>query len=545
MNFIFQRVSDFHIPCDDPANPALFLLQYGFCECFFGTLSHPGVHFPPIMWCQDSEGEADLSEVDEDEPGLEEDEKLTGAARQCYDLLQRIKHGQTDLNQAFESTDGTVTGDDAPNQKDQKVEWSVDDVDDAHALQLGTSLQPGKPVPDLQEVREACEAADAAESGPGNEQPAKPGQIHFQTLSQLLSKASIQQDLSSKRLWGHLWRLCVFLRCGAGCDGSFIKNHQACRFLSKTKLDWYQMALRACSLVNSERGAPANRISRMQAWKAASASCLNKVFDLPDEKLPECMSSGMVVLLLSPIKPFAWRVALILTVWTCCGKGKNAKNKPTHLPVPIPRVHAVRAVLMEPEPKAEGWFKAESINPAIVCSHFRVAMTLQDEKVERTIDYFKCKLTPISLEVVQKAHMIKSWPKELLQISSSTKASVAKTTAGSPKTPRGTKRKVHTDHTDQTDASAKCPRTAAGHAVPAEFKETEEPKSAAASSASSTGADATTGATESTEKQSEKNNKLLKLPMLAKWPERLKHAGFWAGNFQCFLLFRFFSSWQT
>ena len=266
------------------------------------------------------------------------------------------------------------------------------------------------------------------------------------SLHDLLAHPSLQEDKKSNRIWLHLWRLLLRLRAdnGEGCDASLIKNHRACRH-SSGKSNWHQQAEHACRMLNTQSGLSANRVSRMQAWKTVAASNISKVLGMSESDLPQTMHSGAVVLVLTPILPHSWRVATVLSVWMIAGK----KTKLTHLPIPVDKVASIRVALMDPVKKEkEGTFMADSLSPATIVPPFRIACELQCESMSVTSQAFQCVLTPESLNAAQRAHLIKQWPKALLDEQAN---SVPVRTAADPGTPRKRKAQKTTINSPKID----------------------------------------------------------------------------------------------
>lgn len=288
---------------------------------------------------------------------------------------------------------------------------------------------------DREEVIE-CLNAKPAEGEPGHKPLA--GDIPAKTLYELFHHPSVQEDLQSDRIWIHLWKLVVRLRTekGQGCDTGFIKNHRTCR-MRTANLNWHQQLEHACRLVNMQNGLSANRISRMQAWKTIAASNARKVLQMDADALPDTFHAGQVVLALPPMEPPAWRVAVVLAVWVIAGK----KVKPTHLPMPTDKVHSMRLCLMDPvEGDMEGTFRAHSESISVVATPFRVACVLGVESESPHSDCFQCKLDQDSLHAVQRAHLIKHWPKNLLEKADGSAPAKTSTAPGVNASPKARKR---------------------------------------------------------------------------------------------------------
>ena len=355
----------------------------------------------------------DLQDLKEDY-----DETMTGASRECFKVLSSIKETQEeDVHQ-------------------ETLDWSV-----AKAYPQACEHSSGKVPLDREDMRELVATDDCGcHSESGTQQPLG-GTKNAKTLAQLIEKMGGQ---AIERWFGHLWRLLLNLRAGAvGCDGSIIRSHRTCRAKSG-KMNWHQQAEHACKLLNAARGITATRTSRVAAWKALTQSTVNKILHLKDHELPPVISSGMVVLVLAPLHPPAWRVGLILTQWTACGK----KAKLTHLPVPNERLHSVRVALMYPaDGQPEGMFEASQKSVAVVCTSFRIALVLKDVKVERSPDGFLCQLNEGSLHAVQNAHLIKAWPKSLLQ-SVTEGVQPCKTSTTQQSTPKKRKRRCDAEQED-------------------------------------------------------------------------------------------------
>ena len=98
---------------------------------------------------------------------------------------------------------------------------------------------------------------------------------------------------------------------------------------------------------------------------------------------------------------------------SCCYRTARG-SKMTHLPLPAENVAAARVVLMSPrEDKPEGTFAADARCQTMVLPGFRMVLTLQVEEMARGIDGINCRLTPKSLEAVQRAHETTRWPQGL------------------------------------------------------------------------------------------------------------------------------------
>ena len=102
----------------------------------------------------------------------------------------------------------------------------------------------------------------------------------------------------------------------------------------------------------------------------------------------------------------------------------------------------MRLALMDPmKDRPEGTFKADEHSIALLSSPYRVAMIL-DCMAGSTCKstHFECRLTEECLEAVQKAHLIKQWPKALMeQVEKDGKAGkvgAAKTSASSAMSPK-------------------------------------------------------------------------------------------------------------
>ena len=315
----------------------------------------------------------------------EEEKACGGAAQECYTLMKQI--------QARECQD-----------KDQ--EWDPERVDGAEAQRVGSAKRPVGHAMDGAEIRECSDGDD------GSRTFQSACRHHCLTLSSLFAHETVQKDCTSERIWPHLWHLLYNLRCGDGfgCDSSFIKNHRCCRSISKNR-NWHQVLEHLTSRLNQKAGMSAKRISRQQAWQNLAASAAEKILKVDESQVPKMLSARMIVLVVTPSKPSAWRVGLVMSVWFTSGK----KTKLTHQPVPMDRVRTIRVCLMRPKDGAqEGIFEADQTSLAVTMSPYRIAITLKTEFMTPSAESFICKLTEKSLLAVQNAHNL-SWNKTLLR----------------------------------------------------------------------------------------------------------------------------------
>ena len=356
----------------------------------------------------ENEGESDNSDFEglgkegnegKDEKG--EGQPLKGASKECYKLLKQL--------QAREVED--MIGDNDDSVDPVEVPCNPKSLDEKHVrdcILTDASGDVDAMLPNLEEIPEATIPKNA--DGPKVSCASKVSDTR--SLFTLFQHPAVHEDAKNNRLWVHLWKLLVRLRAddGQGCNAAFVKSHRTCRWISQNR-NWHQQAEHCCRIVNQQSGLSASRTSRVQAWKSCAASAAKKVLTMEESKLPEVLSAGMVVLLLVPLKQQAWRVALVLSVWTIAGK----KVKATHLPVPMPKAHSIRVALMDPIPDhPEGTFKADESSLALVTSPFRIAVVLDCIEKAPSVSNFTCRLTGESLEAAQKAHLIKHWPKSLL-----------------------------------------------------------------------------------------------------------------------------------
>ena len=232
-------------------------------------------------------------------------------------------------------------------------------------------------------------------------------------LSDLFSKAMFDEpeEASEETVWANLHRLLVNLRVGdgLGCDSSLIKSHRSCRKLSHGR-NWHQSLEHLRRVMNLKSGLSAHRTSRTAAWKTLSATAMKKHFGLDESRVPHTLSCGNVVLVLSPTKPVAWRVGVLLSLWYMRGK----KARPSHLPVSIDKVKTIRVALMRPvQGLDEGRFIVDQDSDAVSCAPFRIATMLTCLEKRPSHESFECSLSDESLEIVQQAHKL-HWPKHLL-----------------------------------------------------------------------------------------------------------------------------------
>lgn len=233
------------------------------------------------------------------------------------------------------------------------------------------------------------------------------------TLSDLMGRASFQQALESKEFFDKLWHLVLNLRTGTGqkdgADCHLIRNHEACRRIS-AKRNWQQTLEHLSKILNWRTGLSAHRQSRAEAWKNVAAAGAKKFLKMDASDLPDVLRSGQVVLFISPLKPCEWKVGLVLSIWYTRGK----KTLPTQMPMPFDKVRSVRICGMRPnESEAEGAFVADDSSLAVTCSPLRIAVVLRCDMQNPTADAFTCRLSSVSLQAVQAAHLM-TWPKLLL-----------------------------------------------------------------------------------------------------------------------------------
>lgn len=354
----------------------------------------------------DAEAETD-PELPEKEVDGSKDE-LVGAGKECYDMLKQIQAREIRQSQENQEASSVLHPETSANPKRKVLDEAdlhtclgSDDVDVDGAVGASDSKGQSDPIESKKGWSHSSQKLDQ-------------GTLQTKSLFELLNHPSAKEDSQSDRIWVHLWRLTLRLRAneGKGCDSSYIKNHKTCRWLSG-KMNWHQQAEHACKLLNLESGLSANRISRMQAWKATASTAATKILQVPESRLPTVLASGHVVLALCPIKPQAWRVALVLSCWTLAGRAV----KLTHLPVPMEKLHSVRLAFMEPEPeKPEGAFVVDSRSIALSVPAFMVALLLECSQQFPAHNSWSCVLDPQCLSAVQKAHLITKWPKTLTQI---------------------------------------------------------------------------------------------------------------------------------
>ena len=419
-----------------------------------------------------------------------EGQPLTGASKECYKLLKQLQAREVEERiRDTDDTGGVDSADSVEAHRNSKSSKSLDDEHVRECLVTDASADVDAMLPNLDDIPEATLPKNAHD--PKVSCASKVSDTR--SLFALFQHPTVREDAKNKRLWVHLWKLLVRLRAddGQGCDSSFIKSHRTCRWISQNR-HWHQQAEHCCRIVNQQSGLSASRTSRVQAWKSCAASAAKKVLTMEESKLPEVLSAGQVVLLLVPLKQQAWRVALVLSVWTIAGK----KVKATHLPVPVPKAHSIRVALMDPLPDhPEGTFQADDSSLALVTSPFRIAVVLDCIDKAPSVNNFMCRLTHESLEAAQRAHLIKQWPKSLLgEVEKDSKILPAKTSAMamSPPHARRTKQskgvlnspKLNTGGRADDVSSHAHPQDSQAHQNLAQESQEQAPKRAVDSSAS-------------------------------------------------------------
>eukprot|EP00438_Fugacium_kawagutii_P027779 Skav220634 [mRNA] locus=scaffold112:439052:442517:- [translate_table: standard] len=377
-----------------------------------------------------------------DDKGEKKKQVLKGADKECFSILKQIQAREAEEKEGEHREKRMMKSLGADAEEALRLGTTTPATRKVHLLdesdmQAGWNADDG--VPEASEDRSADMANRDANTLP---RLPKTGVSTTRSLYTLFQHPTVQEDMKAtngSNVWMHLWRLLVRLRAddGQGCDARFLKNHRNCRWMSQ-RLNWHQQGEHACALLNAQSGLSANRTSRAAAWKAVAASAAQKILNVDESKLPVSLCSGIAVLFLAPLKQPCWRVALVLSCWTLAGK----KVKPSHLPVPMNRVHSVRVVLMDPaQNRPEGTFRADERCIVTVSSPFRVALYLDCCETTAAPTHFECRLTQECLEAVQKAHLLTKWPKNLLEeVAKDANIAPAKTsTAASPKKPKSTK----------------------------------------------------------------------------------------------------------
>ena len=354
----------------------------------------------------------------------EPERELTGSGQQCFDLLKQIQASQTEAD----------------------PDWESGRVSNFESLRLGAATRSAAEGLDLDDLK-ACVVDDPTEEH--EERQARFGQfkifnsvfvflvqgtLYFSIcspvcqakrprlehehqcvcLSDLFNKGAFADDAvdAQKDAFAYLHALVVNLRVGNGygCDARFIKNHKNCRSIAG-KRNWHQILEHIRKRMNDRSGLSAHRVSRTEAWKTVASSMAQKILSMPSDLVPNTLSCGTVVLVLSTTKPQTWHVGVVFSIWYMCGK----KHKPTHLPTSVERIRTVRVCLLRPKKGYdEGCFFGDARSIAMTCSPVRIAVTLPCETIEPSPESFVVTLTDDALQAVQNAHKI-SWPKGLCQ----------------------------------------------------------------------------------------------------------------------------------
>ena len=158
-----------------------------------------------------------------------------------------------------------------------------------------------------------------------------------------LPSATLSQKLPA------LWGFAVFLRCGPGCDGQYIKNHRNTKKTSR-KLNWHQSMEHELAAVNQVQCLPRSRTSRLHGWMLVAGKARDQFNTLAiggvPLGVPEFFQTGMLVMVLPPSKHASyagWQVGLVKSVWRTHGK----KQKLCIRPVPAVLSHTIRVVILE------------------------------------------------------------------------------------------------------------------------------------------------------------------------------------------------------
>ena len=385
-----QAALDLMASCSDTTAETLLRSYVQYCA----RRQDVSVDEPQEPWSEEAgeEGEfaEDFVEDEEQAPHIHKNDgeqepspgpSLSGSDAKCFELLNQIKARQQADNQDI---------DELAAMNDQQ----------AQRLGAGGCLPP----PVLDEA--SWQEVQGAEQGTEDNLP-QTTDGHILTLADALSRAGVgdgkAKSVESALPW--LWLLLTSLRAPA--DAHALPNPASTRRV-RSKLNWHQLAEREMAIVRHLVGAPSKRTSRAAAWRALAASLKEQSANTDASELEEC-ATGAIVLFV-PTGSVQWQVGCILTVWRKTARG----CKPTHLPTPMQAVKCMRVVAMQPKQgEPEGTFVASACSHAAVCAVHRVALILKTEVLTPALDGLSCRLTPLSLEIVQKAHQFTSWEEQL------------------------------------------------------------------------------------------------------------------------------------
>ena len=200
-----------------------------------------------------------------------------------------------------------------------------------------------------------------------------------------------------------LWILLVNLRAPA--DAHVLPDPARAR-RCRNKLNWHQHHERELALIRAQVGAPCKHTSRAAAWRTVAAALKEQVAATDAEEVVQ-LASGMIVLA-SPPGLQRWFVGCVLSLWRSTPRGCKA----THLPTPVVEsLRCCRVALMDPVAgAAEGFFEVSATSEVAVVAMYRVGLVLQTQVTTPGVDGFRCRLTDLSLECVQRAHEKTDWP---------------------------------------------------------------------------------------------------------------------------------------
>lgn len=340
--------------------------------------------------------ESDWEEFEISAPsGAEAEPQLSGADRECYELLAQLKAREIANAVSLEDID-------------RNAEAALGSIPEEEAQRLGSGRK--LPPPPLDEsvwllVDEKKEEQTRTST--------RMDQIL--TLSEVFAQVRLGPDVELTRIdpvLKPLWHCLINIRTEA--DRHALPNPAGFRKTTKP-LNWHQSAERQAAHIRAIVGLPAKRCSRAYAWRNL-ASALKAKCSEEDEGQQEEVAAGTPILF-APPRTKAWRVGMILFVWRWTAK-KNQRTgaKPCTMPVRKDVARYIRVCEMRPDAKNDAVFTCCASSCAVVCDVNRVGLFLHAQDVQRGIEELKIHLTDKSAQAVRQAHAWTEWPEHLMKL---------------------------------------------------------------------------------------------------------------------------------